>query len=120
MHWVELYSTDREAVTGFYAEVLGVDTRDVGLPGGMAYRLLLVDDRPMAGMLQITPDMGEMSSTWSVLFQVEDVDAVADAALAAGARELMRDDVPAGRMAMLVDPQGGFFSVMRPDPDFRM
>ncbi|GGJ90831.1 hydroxylase [Pilimelia anulata] len=120
LHWVELFSTDRDAVTDFYTEVLGATVRDVDLPGGQVYRLFEVGGQPVAGALRITPEMGDMRSAWSVFFRVEDVDAVADAAVERGAREIMRADVPAGRMAMLLDPQGGFFSIMNPNPDFTM
>ncbi|GGK43149.1 hydroxylase [Pilimelia terevasa] len=120
LHWVELFSTDRDGVTDFYRAVLGATTRDVALPGGLVYRLFDVGDEAVAGSLQITPEMGDMSSAWSVFFHVEDVDAVADAVVARGGRQIMRGDVPAGRMAMLLDPQDGFFSVMTPDPSFEM
>jgi predicted enzyme related to lactoylglutathione lyase len=109
--WVELYSTDLESVTGFYATVLGVGVREIP---GMGYTLFEVDGESVAGAMA-SP---EATSRWQVYFEVEDADAVADRALELGAEELLRQDSPAGRLASLVDPQGGVFCIIRSDPDF--
>ncbi|GAA2525055.1 VOC family protein [Pilimelia columellifera] len=118
--WTEVYSTDREAVTPFYEEVFGLRHTDSELPGGMVYRVFTQGEDGVIGCMQITPDMGGMPSAWVPYFEVEDVDVVGDAAIAAGATELMRDTVPAGRIAWLVDPQGATFCIMKPDPTFAM
>jgi predicted enzyme related to lactoylglutathione lyase len=110
--WVELSSTDVDAVKGFYATVLGVATRD--LPE-LGYTLFETEGTAVAGAMASPDD----SSRWSVYFEVADCDVTADRALASGATELLRQDSPAGRFAFLVDPQGGAFGIVKPDPDFK-
>ena len=58
--------------------------------------------------------------SWGVYFEVNDTDAIADQAIQLGATELMRDDAPPGRLAMLIDPQGAPFAILKNDPNFQM
>lgn len=118
MVWVELMTTDIDTAKDFYANVLPVTTRDVPIGDGMNYTLLEADGRSVAGAMQISPDMGPMSPHWSVFFAVEDCDDAADRAVRLGATEQVRADSPAGRFAVLTDPQGGGFSIIKVDPDF--
>ncbi|MGY0235293.1 VOC family protein [Longispora urticae] len=111
--WSELLSSDLDKVKPFYPGVLGVTVRD--LDGDPPYTLLEQDGLAVAGAMT-SPD-GD--SRWGVYFFVDDCDAAADRAVSLGATELYRQDSPAGRMAGLVDPQGGMFSVIRADPDYR-
>lgn len=111
LSWVELYSTDLAGVKSFYASVLGVATRDV-MDG--EYTVFEVDGEPVGGAMT-SPDE---FSRWSVYFEVADCDATADKAIKLGARELLRQDSPAGRFAFLVDPQGGAFCIIASNPDF--
>ncbi|GIG56308.1 putative glyoxalase/bleomycin resistance protein [Longispora fulva] len=114
--WSELSTTDLDGVKPFYAAVLPVSLRDIGDDvTQMPYTLLEVGGQAVAGAM----GSADGTSRWGVYFNVDDVDATADAAVAAGATELFRQDSPAGRMAGLVDPQGGVFSIITPDPDFR-
>jgi len=120
MQWAECFTSDLERATSFYGEVFGLKHEDTALEGGMVYRLFTQNGAPVAGSMQITPDMGGMSSCWVAYINVEDVDATADAALAKGATQMMRETVPAGRVAWLQDPQGATICLMKPDPDFTM
>ncbi|WP_412544218.1 VOC family protein [Longispora sp. K20-0274] len=113
--WAELSSTDLDAVKPFYGAVLPVSVRDIGESLDQAYTLLEVGGQSVAGAM---PSQ-DGTSRWGLYFNVDDVDATADRAVAAGATELFRQDSPAGRMAGLVDPQGGAFSIITPNPDFR-
>lgn len=118
--WAELMTTDIETAKAFYSAVLPVTGRDVKVDDGGTYTLLEVDGTGVAGAMEIGPDMGPMRSAWSVYFAVDDCDAIADRALELGGTELTRMDSPAGRLAMLVDPQGGSFGIIKPNPDFSM
>ena len=55
-------------------------------------------------------------SQWSVTFKVSDVEAMAEKAKALGATvEHVMKDTPYGDFAMLRDPEGAFFVVMKPN-----
>lgn len=118
MCWVELMTTDVAAAKAFYDAVLGTSSRDVDLGGGNSYTLFEVGGASVAGAMGI--GQNPSGPHWSVYFAVDDCDAVADEALKLGASEMLRDDSPAGRLAFLVDPQGGQFCILKPDPDFSM
>jgi predicted enzyme related to lactoylglutathione lyase len=56
----------------------------------------------------------EVPSYWLVYFDVNDVDASHRTALDAGGRELVAPmHFPGGRMAILSDPQGAAFGLMK-------
>jgi predicted enzyme related to lactoylglutathione lyase len=118
--WVELMTSDIAEAKSFYEAVLPVTTRDAEIGEGSTYTLLAVAGADVAGAMQMPPDMPASHSYWSVYFAVEDCDATADKAIELGASEMLRQDSPAGRFAILTDPQGGLFSVIRPNPDFSM
>lgn len=119
LSWVELLTSDIEAAKHFYSEVLGVTMRDVPIGEGMTYTLLEVDGRSVAGAMQADPAWGLMPSHWMVYFEVDDCDRVHDKALELGATTVAApQDIPAGRFAVLTDPQGGQFSIIKANPDF--
>jgi predicted enzyme related to lactoylglutathione lyase len=109
--WAELYTDNIEAAKPFYPSVLGVNARDVM---GGEYTLLEVDGKSAAGMMGAPTG----PSRWTLYFEVADVDATADQAVSLGATEVTREDSPAGRFAVLIDPQGAAFNVMTSNPDF--
>jgi len=56
----------------------------------------------------------QVPSYWLVYFAVEDVDASFKKAIAAGAREMLAPmDFPGGRFAILGDPQGASFGLLK-------
>ncbi|MGA8117964.1 MAG: VOC family protein [Actinocatenispora sp.] len=118
--WAELMSPDIAAAKAFYEKVFPVSTRDVPIGNGMTYTLLESNGKSVAGAMQISPDMGPIPPHWSVYFAVDDCDATADKAVGLGASEIARADSPAGRFAILTDPQGGNFSMIKNDPNFAM
>ena len=115
--WNELTTTDMAAAKAFYPAVLGVTIRDVSMGEGMTYTLFEVDNRAVAGGMQVDP--AGMPTQWSVYFAVDDCDAVHAKAVELGATPVMGpEDAPPGRFAILTDPQGGIFSIIRNNPDF--
>jgi predicted enzyme related to lactoylglutathione lyase len=117
--WNELLTRDITGGKEFYQHVLGVTTRDVASDGG-EYTLLQVGPANVAGMMGFTPEMSvDIPSHWAVYFAVEDADATVARAVELGATVLMPPiDSPAGRFAMLTDPQGATFSIIQNDPTF--
>ena len=119
MTWHELLTPDREAAVDFYIAALGVERGLVMQPN--EYAMLAAGGTEVAGVMQITPDMGEFPPHWSVYFGVENVDeAVAKAQSLGGTVYVPGTDIipvegqPAiGRFAALGDPQGASFSVFQ-------
>ncbi len=114
MTWNELNTREPDKAAAFYAAVLGVEVEEMEV-GPRVYRVLKADGRPVAGILEHTPEMGEGPDTWDVYFASDNVDATAEAVVAAGGKVLAEPfDLPVGgRMAVLQDPQGAVFEVMR-------
>ena len=118
LSWVELMTPDIATAKAFYEAVLGVSTRDVSMEPTMTYTLLQVGEKSVAGAMPIGPEHGSAPPHWSVYFAVADCDATADKAIQMGGTETFRETMPPGRLAFLVDPQGGAFCILQPDPDF--
>lgn len=113
--WNELTTRDPERAEAFYSEVVGhrFTALDQNEPDG--YRTISVGDRVVAGLLPMQgDDWGDLPSHWMPYFAVEDADAMATRAQELGG-SIMVDptDLPVGRFAVLGDPAGAVFSVMR-------
>ena len=65
--------------------------------------------------MKITPEMGPVPPNWGVYFQVADCDATLAKATGMGARVVVPpQDVPnVGRFAILTDPQGAHFAIIK-------
>jgi uncharacterized protein len=118
LSWAELTSSDVTAAKDFYQAVLPVSAQDMDMGEGSTYTLLKVGGTSVAGAMTASPDNADKPAHWSVYFAVDDCDAVADKAIELGATEMMRQDSPAGRFAVLSDPQGGTFCLIQNNPDF--
>lgn len=112
--WNELATGDPEAAARFYTAVLGLTSERMHEdPNG--YVVLKFEGEPIAGILQKPPQMGDLPDSWDVYFAVADVDAAVATAQAAGATVIRPAfDLPVGgRMAVLQDPQGAVFEVIK-------
>lgn len=120
--WYELMTTDADAAARFYAAVIGwrITATPPEMSGGQDYRMLERDDGGQAGgLMQLTPDMQAQGAVpaWVHYLQVADVDAASEAIVADGGHLLMpKMTLPVGDMAMVADPTGAAFYVMRPVP----
>jgi predicted enzyme related to lactoylglutathione lyase len=110
--WVVLRCADVELVSRFFAEVVGLDlvhqTSEAKVfAAGEVERIEIAP----GGMPQPTPaDRAEVSNTF--LLRVDDADRRADELRAAGARVINPPfDVPDGRVAYFVDPEGHLFGI---------
>jgi len=113
--WSELLTDDPERARKFYTTMFGwtANERDMG-PIGKYTELKLGEDY-VAGMMQITPEMGDMPTGWSTYVTVNDVDETAEKASGLGGNIFMPVmDVPTvGRMAGISSPQGVVFYVIK-------
>ena len=117
--WYELMTTDADAAKTFYDAVVGWNIGD-GVPEYGGYRMIRRGDGGNAGgILPLTEDMQSHGARpgWLGYLNVEDVDAATRDIEQAGGKTLMKHDIPnVGRIAMVADPQGAAFYVMKPIP----
>lgn len=115
--WLELQVPEPAAAGGFYCSVFGWALETVPMPDG-PYYLFKQGEASRAGMMAITPAMGEVPSNWSVYFHVDDADATVAATTAAGGTVVV-PVMPVGawgRMAVLRSADGAHFSVLQAAP----
>lgn len=119
--WYELMTSDADAAGDFYGEVVGWTSTNSGQPD-MDYRFFSSGDGSdpkdgVGGYMAITPEMTEGGArpAWVGYIKVDDVDAQVEKLKSAGATICMGpQDVPGvGRFAMILDPQGAPFYIMR-------
>jgi predicted enzyme related to lactoylglutathione lyase len=116
--WNEVLTRDAEAGKAFYSAVFGwVAGRPAFEGAPETYTVWELDGKPVGGMMQMTDEHfpAEIPPHWGVCFAVADCDATVAKARELGAtvtNEAM--DMPIGRFAGFIDPQGASFTVMQP------
>ena len=114
--WYELLTTDPDSAAIFYGNVVGWRTRSAG-QAGVDYRLFSIDGTDIGGLMK--SEEGMPPPLWLGYIGVDDVDAAATTIKeAGGAIHVPPTDIPnVGRFAMVGDPQGVFFYIMRGNMD---
>ena len=112
--WAELNARGVEKVLPFYRDVFGWSLKPSGDPT-MPYTEFEVDGESIGGATEMSAlAPAEMPNYWLVYFSVDDVDGAAARATAAGGTVMLAPlDFPGGRMAMVVDPQGAIFGLLK-------
>lgn len=114
--WAELNSRGIEKAIPFYNKVFGWThkTSDMG-EGAPPYTEFQVGGQSIAGGMEMNPMApAEVPSYWMVYFNVDDVDRSFKNATGAGAQEMMApQDFPGGRFAIVSDPQGAAFGLLK-------
>lgn len=116
--WYELMAKDPLAARRFYNAVVGWEIDESVLAGStMDYRMISAKDGLVGGVFTLTEDMCQNGAApcWLMYIGVDDVDAcVAAITAAGGSLQMPAFDIPnVGRIAMVSDPQGAPFYVMR-------
>jgi uncharacterized protein len=116
--WSELNTRDPEGAIEFYTKLLGWDVQP--LPAGaMPYWTINVDGQGEGGIMPV-PDMvpAEVPGYWLPYFATADLDATVVKAQGLGARLLAGPTVVPDMVAyaVLADPIGATFAVMKPVP----
>jgi predicted enzyme related to lactoylglutathione lyase len=114
--WNELMTPDLPGARRFYTSVFGYEWDDVDTgPGGPAYSTFAVDGRAVGGAMQLDPGQtGGAPPAWMADFAVADADETTrKAAELGGGVNVPATDSSYGRFAILRDPQGGAFAVIR-------
>lgn len=119
--WQELNTRDAAAAKKFYTAVFGwsEETKDdFGMTYTEFYNGAPAPGQAQAGMMQTPAEMGDIPSHWMVYFAVNDCDTYAEKAQSLGATGCMPPtDIPhVGRFAVLQDPQGAAFSIIKLTP----
>ena len=113
--WDELGTPDVDGAQRFYEQVCGWTTTDMGAEYG-GYRIFNRGDTGIAGLMAV-PDPS-IPPHWQPYVAVDDPDRTTATATELGASALMEPmDVPkVGRIAVLRDPQGATFGIIKPEP----
>lgn len=115
--WNELLTDGPDAATKFYSDLFGYRVETMETPNGpytMFWAEGNVEGNAAAGMMPRNENMGPVNY-WGTYFAVDDCDASVGAAAANGGQVLMQpfDIAQVGRMAVVQDPQGAVFTLMK-------
>jgi uncharacterized protein len=112
--WIETMTTDAKRATPFYSGLFGW-TSEVMNTTGLEYTIFKLGPEPVAGMLQITPEMGKVPSHWLTYFTVTDVEKSVKEAVELGSKlcMTMKEAPGVGRFCMLTSPQGVSFYLIQ-------
>jgi uncharacterized protein len=117
--WAELNARNVENDLDFYQQVFGwtAKSSDMG-EGAPPYTEFQLDGVSIAGAQEMSPGLpAEAPSYWMVYFNADDVDASCQKAVGLGASAMVPpQDFPGGRFAILTDPQGAMFGLLKTAP----
>jgi uncharacterized protein len=115
--WAELSSRGIEKAIPFYQQVFGwgVKKSPMSDEDGMDYTEFQLGGESIAGGMEMNSMVpAQVPSYWLVYFTVPDVDASFKKATAGGAQVMLEpQDFQGGRFAILSDPQGAAFGVLK-------
>jgi len=116
--WNELNTRDAGAAKEFYGRVFGWEFEDRETENADSYVICMVDGERVAGMLAMSDRVpSEVPPHWNTYFTVEDTEAAIGRVEAGGGTKVMGPmDVEVGRIAVVHDPWGAIFSVIRLNP----
>jgi len=112
--WGELATNDVDAASAFYTQLLGWSAELHQLEP-VKYIIVKNGDQQIGGMLAMTAEWGDIPPHWMIYFAVEDCDSSVEKAKELGAEiKVPPTDVPdVGRFAVIQDPQGAVFSIIK-------
>jgi len=116
--WSELTTRAVDESLEFYRDVVGLTSVLGSSTMGDYYELHRADGRTVAGLMSMSGDAwdDQVPNSWMVYFASDDPDATAARCVELGGSVPVPPmDIPPGRFAVLADPQGAVFSVMRFD-----
>jgi hypothetical protein len=122
MSWHELNTRDVETAKAFYADVFDWSYEEEDFEGTGAYTAIKLGEEMVGGMLDVTDRVpAEVPAHWLVYFAVEDADATVEEAKGRGGEAVAGpfDIGRVGRIAVVKDPWGAVFAVIKPDPELQ-
>ena len=103
--WNDLFTHDTAAATNFYTALVGYQAKRVEVEGTQSYQILLRDNRPRAGIVDLP--WPEVSANWVPYVLVDDIAPTIQDALRLGGSLLLHLD----NVALLTDPTGAAFGI---------
>ncbi len=117
--WIELSTTDQEAAKGFYESLFGWTTKDNPAGPNSIYTMFRLGGRDIGGGITLRAELlaAGVPPHWAIYVQVDNADAAAARAAAAGGKILAPafDILDAGRMSVIQDPTGAVFCIWQPN-----
>jgi predicted enzyme related to lactoylglutathione lyase len=113
--WSELMTTDPAAAVAFYGALFGWTADNVDMGTG-PYHVVKAGEASVGGIMAMPPSVpAGTPPCWGCYVTVDDCDASVARCTELGGRVLMppMDVQGVGRMAVLQDPQGAVFNVIR-------
>jgi hypothetical protein len=119
--WYELMTPDPDGAQRFYADLIGWTPQPMPpMEGAPPYTVFNNGPDGVAGMMPLLPEMkaAGVPPNWTGYIGVDDCDAAAEKVKAlGGAVQRPPMDIPGiGRFAIVADPAGAVFAIMRPVP----
>jgi uncharacterized protein len=116
--WNEVLTRDPDAAKAFYPAVFGWAAARPSFEGAPeSYTVWELAGKPVGGMMQMNEEFfgAEVPPHWVVCFAVADCNGTVAKARELGGTVMVEPmDMPLGRFAGLIDPQGASFTVMQP------
>ena len=115
MGWQECHTRDADRARDFYARVFKLEPVKLDDGSGMAYWTLNRGKDMHGGIYHNTQLPAQVPNHWLLYFCVDDTDR-AVSAIKSGGGNVMQEpvDTPYGRMAVVTDPFGAAFAVIKP------
>jgi len=118
MSWNELQTRDSEAADVFYGGLFGWEIEPIEDDGTLVYTTVKNAGVQNGGFMPMTEQHGDAPSFWLPYFTVSSRDGAAERARELGGTVLAGPlDLPAGKIAVLADPQGAALAVFEGPTD---
>jgi predicted enzyme related to lactoylglutathione lyase len=111
LSWNELATRQPDVASEFYSQLFGWQAEPVP---DMNYTTFLNQGRMNAGMIEMNEEWEGLPPHWMVYFAVADCDASAKKVTELGGQvHVSPTDIPTGRFAVVSDPQGATFTIIK-------
>lgn len=113
--WAECTTRDGAGADAFYRGLFGYEQEQIG-GGQMDYVVYKVGGEAMCGRMQMGAEFEGIPAHWMIYFAVENADAAAARVKELGGKVAHGPfDSPHGRIAVVADPFGAYFSIVQPN-----
>jgi len=113
--WIELATSDQNAAKSFYNSLFGWAAADMPMGPNDFYTMFKLEGRDAAAAYTLRPEQRSQGvpPNWRLYIAVESADAAAPRAAELGGKVIVEpfDVFDAGRMAVVQDPTGAYFTV---------
>jgi predicted enzyme related to lactoylglutathione lyase len=116
MGWAELNARGFDKAEPFYKNLFGWGEKKTPAVGeNPEYTEFQLHGDSVAGGMEMNPMVpAQVPSYWMVYFNVDNVDKAFDKVIAEGGKEMLSpQDMPGGRFAIVSDPQGASFGLLK-------